>query len=304
MSKQTVLCKQKRADSAIAAPSFLQSDDDPVFAAHRARFARLCEEVAQKQRQETSSCGIGTLAEKRLHAIIKRYLCEDTDRHEVGVLDTRYISDVRIGNEVFEVQTGAFYPMRKKIAYYLEHTDCIVTIVHPIPVNKFVCWVDPQTQEIGKRKKSPKHTRAEALLPELYCLLPYLQHPRLHVQLLMLEVQDFRLLNGRSRDRKKGSTRYERIPTALLGEILFSTPEDFRCFLSPSLPPVFTVKDFSNTSGIRGRDAYSAVRVLEALGLICQAPPIGRAMAFSIVAPPPSPVLSSVSSKRKRDDLA
>ncbi|MBQ8309847.1 MAG: hypothetical protein IJX80_02405 [Clostridia bacterium] len=258
----------------------LEENSHTVSPAHRARFCRLCEE-AMLENRANGDAGIGTLAEKRLHAIIKRYLCEDEDLHEVGVLNTRYVSDVRIGNDVYEVQTGAFYPMRKKIAYYMEHTDCTVTVVHPIIVKKWISWVDPATREISKRKKSPKHEGMKDLLAELYCLIPYLDNPRLRFRLLLLEAQDFRMLTGRSRDRKRyGAERYERIPLDLLGEEDFTTPSDFRQFLPDALPTHFTVKDFTRHTGIRGRDAYSAVRVLAAMGLITPADNIGRAMAF------------------------
>lgn len=251
-----------------------------VAPAHRARFCRLCE-AAMLERRANGDAGIGTLAEKRLHAIIKRYLCEDEDLHEVGVLNTRYVSDVRIGNDVYEVQTGPFYPMRKKIAYYLEKTDCTVTIVHPIIVNKWISWVDPATREISERKKSPKHEETKDLLAQLYCLIPHLGNPRLRFRLLMLEAQDFRMLTGRSRDRKHyGAERYERIPLDLLGEEDFTSFEDFKQFIPDDLPTHFTVKDFTRHTGIRGRDAYSAVRVLTALGLVSPAESIGRAMAF------------------------
>ena len=252
-----------------------------VSPSHRARFCRLCE-AAMLERRANGDAGIGTLAEKRLHAIIKRYLCEDEDLHEVGVLNTRYVSDVRIGNDVYEVQTGAFYPMRKKIAYYLENTNCTVTIVHPIIVNKWVSWVDPTTHEVSERKKSPKHEGTKDLLAELYCLIPYLGNPRLKFRLLMLEAQDFRLLTGRSRDRKHyGAERYERIPLDLLSEEDFSDVSDFRQFIPDTLPTHFTVKDFTRHTGIRGRDAYSAVRVLVALGLLSTGESIGRAMGFT-----------------------
>ena len=250
-----------------------------VNAAHKARFDRLCREAASAPRANGEE-GIGTLGEKRMHAIIKRYICEDHTCHEVGVLDTGYVSDVRIGNDVYEVQTGAFYPMKKKIAHYVENTAGTVTVVHPISVERFVTWVDAKTGEATPRKKSTKRERAIHLLPELYCLLPYLGNERLRFRLLMIEDEDFRTLSGRRDNRKRGARLYERMPLSLLGEMEFSSPADFALFLPEDLPSPFTVKDFSQKTGLRGRDAYSAVHVLEKLHVIVATDPIGRAMAF------------------------
>ena len=252
-----------------------------VDASHKARFDRLCREAASAPRGNGDE-GIGTLGEKRMHAVIKRYICEDHACHEVGVLDTGYVSDVRIGNDVYEVQTGAFYPMKKKIAHYLECTDCTVTVVHPISVERFVTWVDAKTGEVTPRKKSSKRERAIHLLPELYFLLPHLGNERLRFRLLMIEEEDFRILTSRKDNRKRGARLYERMPLSLLGEIEFSSSADFAVFLPADLPSPFTVKDFSQKTGLRGRDAYSAVHVLEKLNLIVATEPIGRAMAFTI----------------------
>ena len=242
------------------------------------RFARLCLEAATHGRTDGAN-GFGTLAEKRLHAVIKKYLCEDEACHEVGVAGTRFVSDIRIGNDVIEVQTGSFFPMKKKIAHYLEKTDLTVTVVHPIAVTRWMSWVDPETTEISPRKKVRGEAPSE-LLPELYYLSEHLGNPRLHFRLLLLEVQDFRVLNGWSKDRKKGSCRYERMPLALVGEQSFGTPLDFSVFLPEALPDHFTVKDFSTHSKLRGRKSYSAVRALASLGLIEQAEPIGRSMGW------------------------
>ncbi len=261
-----------------SAPSKISYDATPLACA---RFLRICREVMQEA-PHTSDGGIGTLGEKRMHLILKRYLTPDADLHEVGVLDTRYVSDVRIGKDIYEVQTGAFYPMRKKIAHYLEKTDCTVTVVHPIVVDKWVTWVDPKTGDLSPRKKSPKHMSPISLLPQLYSLLPHLGDPRLRFRLLMITAEDFRLLDGRSCDRKRGSHRYERIPLDLLGELEFSKPEDFAALIPQDLPSPFTVKEFMRHARLRSRDAYSAVHVLEGLGLITPTAPIGRAMAFTV----------------------
>lgn len=245
---------------------------------NRERFERLAIEAALQGRT-AGAYGFGTLAEKRMHAVIKKYLCDDESFHEVGVEGTRFVSDIRVGNEIVEVQTGAFYPMKKKIAYYMEHTDCTVTVVHPIAKVRWMSWVEPGSMEIAPRRRVAGE-RAEQLLPELYCLTEHLGNPRLRFRLMLLETHDFRLLSGRSKDRKRGSRLYERLPLSLLEEIDFQMPSDFSVFLPADLPDHFTVKELSRAIGLRGRDAYSAARVLVALGLLIPAPPIGRAMAF------------------------
>lgn len=250
----------------------------PLNSLHKLRFDRLCRD-AMLARPDSGE-GIGTLGEKRMHAIIKQFLCADTACQEVKLSGTRFVSDIRIGNEIYEVQTGSFFPMKRKIAYYLEHTDCTVTIVHPIPVLRWMSWVDPVSMEIHPRRRVPRVGRPADLLPELFSLLPHLQNPRLRYQLLLLETQDFRLLDGTSPDRKQHATHYERIPLSLQGEMVFSSPADLRILIPDDLPAHFTVKQFSARSKLRGRDAYSAVRALVGLGLAVEAEPIGRSMGF------------------------
>lgn len=245
----------------------------------QARFARLCEE-SMREKHVMGEAGIGTLGEKRLHVLIKRFLCENEDYHEVGVANTRFVSDVRIGNDIYEVQTGPFHPMRAKIQHYLEKTDCTVTVVHPIASKRWISWIDPKKGTVSDRSRVIRAGRPQDLLPTLYPLLPMLGNPRLRFRLLLIEAQDFRMLSSRTRDPKKGAKKYERIPLALLDDIEFRTSSDFLPFVPDKLPAHFTVKMFSDLTKIRGRDAYSAVRVLCALGIFAPADPIGRSMGF------------------------
>ena len=238
------------------------------------------------ERRVQGELGVGTLAEKWQHQIIKRYLSENTAEHEILVSSERkFVSDVRVGMDAYEVQTGSFAPMAKKIAYYLEQTDLTVTVVHPIAVNRWLSWVDGENEEISPRKKSPVHGSANHILAQLYPLLGMLPHPRLKFRILLLEVHDFKLLSRRKSNPKKGAQRYERIPLSLLEDISLNQPSDFAQFLPQGLPSPFTVKDFSKAAKIKGRDAYSAVRALTALGLITQTNPIGRSMAFALSQP-------------------
>ena len=71
---------------------------------------------------------IGTLGERSLHAVLKRFLQPDENRHEVRV--GRYVADIFDENGVTEIQTRQFYKMKRKLAAFLpEHA---VTVVYPV----------------------------------------------------------------------------------------------------------------------------------------------------------------------------
>ena len=76
--------------------------------------------------------------------------------------------------------------------------------------------------------KSPLKPTAGSVLPELYQLGELLFHPNLRLCVLLLEVEEYRLLNGWSRDKKRGSTRFDRLPVSLLGEVWVRSPPGVR----------------------------------------------------------------------------
>ena len=244
--------------------------DELDFDVRRARFCRIAEETAAAARTQ-GEYGFGTLQEKRLHATLKKFLCENTDYHESGIEGTRYLADVRLGNEIYEVQTGDFAPLKAKLQYLLEHTPCAVTVVHPFVAQRSVAWIDPRDGSLSPARRTGGIERPIDLLPALYPLIDLLPNDRLSFRLLLIAATDFRLLNPSDRRGPKRRTRrYERLPTDLLGDVTFASPADFDDLLPADLPQSFTVPVFSKATGLRGIAAYSAVRVLAKLGLLRQ----------------------------------
>ncbi len=254
--------------------------DELDFPARRARFCRIAS-AAARERHTRGAFGFGTLGEKRLHAILKKYLCENTDYHEVGIPGTRFLADIRVGDEIYEVQTGGFAPLKTKLQYLLEHTPCTVTVVHPVVAERSLCWIDPRDGSVSPARRVGGVGRAANLLAELYPLLPLLPDERISFRLLLLSVQDFRLLNPSGRDPKRHTRRFERLPVDLLEDITFSSPADFRDLLPADLPETFSVAVFSKCARLRLRAAYSAVHVLEKLGIFRQIS--AKPMTFEVV---------------------
>ena len=249
---------------------------------------------------------IGTLREKRLHAALKLYLCPDEGCHERPVADLlsaeeahdsdgkrRRVADILTDGHIFEVQTGGFFPLREKVGWYLTHTPCRVTVVHPIPAVRYLSWINPEDGAIISRRKSPKRGRAQDVAKELYWLSDFIGDPRFSLRLLLVELEEYRMADGWSRDGKRGSNRYERFPTALLGDVTLSTAADYAaCFLPAALAtpdpeggfPLFTAADYARLTGIRGKATYSTVHLLERLGLIAEdVERVGRSRGYRAV---------------------
>ena len=270
--------------------------NDETLAAKQARFALLC----HRETTRVTPTGINTYGEKRLHALLKDFYCPDRARQEVRLDDEylvgdhpeltdaslrhardRYVADILSEDgHIIEIQTGGFYPLVKKLHFYLCATRCRVTVVHPIAAVKWMRWMDAETGEVTERRRSPKRGRPTDIARELYWLLPYLAEERFSLCLPLLEIEETRLLDGWGRGGKRGSHRYDRTPLALCDEVILRRPEDYAALFLPTADKLacpFTAAEYGRAAGLRGKPCYAMLRMLCELGYLREADKRGRA---------------------------
>ena len=246
--------------------------------AEELRFSRLCHEELSREKVRD---GIGLLEEKRLHSIFKRWVCDDFTAHEQKVpgrdeKSRKFVADVLTNeSEIFEIQTGSLYPMKKKIEFYLSKTDHPVTVVHPLIGKKEILWLHPEGGEVTPAR-SPLREGVLHGVAQLKPFLPHLCNGRLHLVFPVIEAEEYRLLDGWGRGGKRGSHRYELLPRALVAVHRLSTRADFAAHL-PEMPAEFTAKEFGKATRLRGYDLYDALAVFEGLGLLEKCGTRGRA---------------------------
>ena len=217
----------------------------------------LCGEMPSRKK-------IGVLSEKTLHSVIKRFIEPNEALQEVKV--GNHYADIKNDDGIFEVQTRSFNKLRAKITSYLETET--VTIVYPIPAVKRLIWIDAQTGELTTPRKSPKHGSYFDAYPELYKLDMLIANESLRVLLLLIDMDEYRYLNGWSADGKKGSTRHERFPLALADSLLLVTKEDYEGLLPSDLCSPFTSKEFASAAKIRLKIAQTVLTVLLKRGAV------------------------------------
>lgn len=234
-------------------------------------------QAALERAGERAGGGIGTLGEKTLHACLKYYLEPDETHHEVRV--GRYVADIADGESVTEIQSRQFYRLQKKLAVFLDRGP--VTLVYPVAKAKWVSWVSPETGEIVSRRRSPRRGSAADVLPELYALRDLLDQTGLRIRVVLLEVEEYRLLNGWGPEKKRGSARYERRPLALLGDLELCSRADYAALVPPALPEEFVSREFAGACRLSESRARAALCVLTRLGAVRRVGKRGRALVYA-----------------------
>lgn len=222
--------------------------------------------------------GIGTLKEKTVHGILKDYYAPDKDMQEIPI--NGYVADIYTGTEIIEIQTANFNKMRNKLDSFLQEYP--VTIVYPIPHIKWLGWIDEESGECSALRKSPVKGSVYKAFYELYKIKSYLSHPNLRLCFPLLDIEEYRLLNGWSRDKKKGSCRYDRIPVAMVDEIRFERVEDYMQLIPYELQEPFTVAEFARAVKIRQREAQGVLHILHYLKVVERCGKKGRAYIYKV----------------------
>lgn len=225
--------------------------------------------------------GIGTLSEKTVHAVLKNAYAPDEDMHEIPI--ENYVADIYTGKEIIEIQTRQFNKMRDKLSTFLPLYP--VTIVYPLPHKKWLIWIDEETGEMSSKRKSPLTGNPYMAFIEFYKIKSYLTDKNLRLKIVLMDMEEYRLLNGFGKDKKKGSSRYDRIPTDLIAEVEIERTEDYLQFVPYELGDNFTAKDFAKAAKIPLRLAQTTVHILHYVGVLTHTGKVGRSYCYCVNEP-------------------
>ena len=81
-------------------------------------------------------------------------------------------------------------------------------------------------------------------------------------------MEEYRMLDGWSRDKKKGSTKCDRIPSRLYDEIDIDFKESWLSLLPDGLPDPFTSADYKKAARVSQGCAGTALHILHYAGCL------------------------------------
>lgn len=210
--------------------------------------------------------------------ILKNYYEPDVDKQEIPI--GNYVADIFTGQEIIEIQSAGFGKMREKLGSFLPEYP--VTIVHPIAHIKKLIWIDEETGALSTPHKSPKKGNVYDAFLELYRIRDYLGDRHLTVKLLLMELEEYKLLNGYGKNKKIRASKYDRIPMDIIEEIVIERPEDLMQFVPLELEEPFTKKQFAKAARINDRVASLAIKLYQYYGMMEHTGKDGRSFLYEI----------------------
>lgn len=222
--------------------------------------------------------GIGTLSEKTVHAVLKNFVEPDLDQQEVAL--DGYFADIYHNGEVVEIQTRQFNKLREKLAVFLNHYP--VTVIYPIPYYKWLSWIDEKSGEMSEARLSPRHMNEYDAFFELYKIKMHLKNPNLRIHLYLMDMEEYKLLNGWDKTKKHGAWRYDRIPLGIRKIVTIDQPEDYLQFVPVELEGQWTSADFAKAAKIPKAKATNVLGLLYYMGAVQRVGKKGNSYLYEV----------------------
>jgi len=220
---------------------------------------------------------IGTLSEKTLHRVVKNYLCNNEDNQEIKI--GRYYVDIYHDDQIVEIQTKQFYKLKKKLLFFLEN-NYQVKIVFPTFYNKYLYWIEPETLRTTDKRLSPKKGSVYQVFSELYQIKSLLTNSNLSISIILMDLEEYRLLDGWSNNKKRGSHCYDRIPIKVIDEVNIKGLQDYLKLIPSNLNDQFTSYDFSKATKLTLKKSQIALNVLHLINIINRIGKQGRSYLY------------------------
>ena len=108
----------------------------------------------------------------------------------------------------------------------------------------------------------------------------FINNPKLHFIISLIDVEETRYLNGWSKNKKKGSSRMDGIPVGIFDEIRIDTLSDYNKFLPDILPESFTSGDLRKAAKISQKTASTLLNILSEIQIVERVGKKGRSYLY------------------------
>lgn len=149
---------------------------------------------------------------------------------------------------LIEIQQSPLGAISRKVQKLLETHS--VLVVKPLFANKCLVRRDPETGAILSSRQSPQHATKWDLFLEMVRFAHVFPHPRLTLELLLVDIEEDRIDRPRRRWKGKSHQVLDRRLTHIGERLTLKTAADLRRWLPDHLPAEFTTHELAAAAGV------------------------------------------------------
>jgi len=176
--------------------------------------------------------------ETTLHRQLKQHYAGDSGTCEVLV--GRYRIDVVQGDQLVEIQAASLSAIRDKIRALLNRHN--VLVVKPLAARKKLIRLRKRGGPVVSARYSPRRESVYDLFLDLVHFVGVFPHPRLQLEVLLVELEEDRVP---ARRRRKDFTVSDRRLVRVVDTARLATAADLLRLIPPEVPPRFTTADLA-----------------------------------------------------------
>jgi len=214
--------------------------------------------------------------ESSLHRELKRLYGGSDEEREVRIDGFRIDAVAR--GRLIEIQRASLSAIRAKLAALLDRHR--VTLVKPLAARtRIVRQADP-AERASRPRFSPLRRTVFHLFEELVHLGGLFPHPRLHLEVVLVEQEELRVPRARRRFNRPDYRVVDRRLLKVLSRSTFKTARDLAALLPAGLPSPFHTLDLARAAGIPRWLAQKMVYCLRQSGALRTAGKAGNAVLY------------------------
>lgn len=216
--------------------------------------------------------------ETSLHRDLKRLYAGEAAQCEVRL--GRYRIDAVVDDELIEVQHGPLAAIRDKVRRLVDSHR--VRVVKPIVARKLLVYRSRKRGRVTRRRLSPKRGQLLDLFDELVHFTRVFPHPRLALEVPLVEVEEWRYPgHGRKRWRRDSDFQVEdQKLVAVHSQHRIDTIGDLAALVSCELPTPFHTAHLAAGLGVQRWLAQRIAYCLHRMGAVTQVGKQGNAWLY------------------------
>ncbi len=220
--------------------------------------------------------------ESSLHRQLKEMYGVTAEDREVQVEGFRI--DAVAGGRLIEIQRASLSGIRSKLATLLESHH--VTLVKPLAVRTRISRRSEAGGAIVSRRYSPVRRSVYHLFEELVHLGSVFPHPRLHLEVVLVEQEEVRIPRKKRRYHGADFQVEDRMLLNVVSRQTFRTARDLAGLLPPNLPAQFHTLDLAKESSIPRWLAQRMVYCMRQSGVLRSVGKVGNTILYAAVCQP------------------